>query len=87
MKHEGIVNSAQFSPDGERIVTASADKTARLWNATTGKPVAEPMKHESVVNSAQFSPDNQRVVTASAGQHGATVGCRQRQTKWRADEA
>ena len=29
--------SAQFSPDGARIVTASDDKTARVWDAATGK--------------------------------------------------
>ena len=40
------VNSAQFSPDGQRVVTASGDKTARLWDAASGKPIGEPMKHE-----------------------------------------
>jgi len=30
--HEDEVNSAAFSPDGQRIVTASADKTARIWD-------------------------------------------------------
>src|SRR5262249_53531676 len=29
--HDGIVNSAAFSPDGSRIVTASNDSTARIW--------------------------------------------------------
>jgi WD40 repeat protein len=33
MKHESAVTSAQFSPDGQRVVTASVDTTARLWNA------------------------------------------------------
>ena len=33
MKHEGWVYSAQFSPDGQRVVTASSHKTAQLWDA------------------------------------------------------
>src|SRR6266513_1632057 len=66
MWHKDVVYSAQFSPDGQRIVTASADKTARLWDAASGKPIGEPMKHENEVYSAQFSLDGQRIVTASA---------------------
>jgi len=65
MRHKNIVNSAQFSPDGQRVVTASWDKTAQLWDTVSGKPIGEPMKHESRVNSAQFSPDGQRMVSAS----------------------
>ena len=58
-----VVNSAQFSPDGQRTVTASTDKTTRLWDAASGKAIGEPMTHEDVINSAQVSPDGQRVVT------------------------
>jgi WD40 repeat protein len=59
--------SAAFSPDGKRIVTTSQDKTARLWDADTGKPIGEPLKgHENYVLSAAFSPDGKRIVTASA---------------------
>jgi WD40 repeat protein len=65
--HEGNVLSAAFSPDGKRIVTASADNTARLWDAETGHPISEPLKgHADAVLSAAFSPDGKRIVTASA---------------------
>jgi WD40 repeat protein len=65
MKHDGWVNSAQFSADGQRVVTACSDETARVWDAATGKALSAPMKHDESVSSAQFSPDGQRVVTAS----------------------
>jgi hypothetical protein len=34
--HDDLVCSAAFSPDGARIVTGSGDRTARIWDATTG---------------------------------------------------
>ena len=60
-----MVNSAQFSPDGTRIVTASNDKTARVWDAASGKQQATLAGHNDEVNCAQFSPDGMRIVTAS----------------------
>ena len=33
-KHEGSVRSASFSVDGTRVVTASEDKTARVWRTS-----------------------------------------------------
>ena len=39
-----LCGSAAFSPDGKRIVTASLDKTARVWDAATGQPIGEPLK-------------------------------------------
>lgn len=63
--HEYAVTSAQFSPDGEYIVTAGKDKTARVWEALTGNEVAILRGHEGEITNAQFSPDGKYIVTAS----------------------
>ena len=64
--HTDFVSGAVFSPDGSRVVTASYDNTARLWDAKTGVALATLSGHTDRVNSAVFSPDGSRVVTASA---------------------
>ena len=61
----GSILSAAFSPDGARIVTASSDKTARIWDARTGALLKVLEGHGEIVRSAAFSPDGARVVTAS----------------------
>ena len=63
--HTDLVESAVFSPDGQRILTASDDKTARVWNAASGQLLATLQGHTESVKSAVFSPDGQRIVTAS----------------------
>ena len=64
--HEERVLSARFSADGSRIVTASWDRTARLWDVSTGEVLAILRGHLAEVLSAEFSPDGSRVLTASA---------------------
>jgi WD40 repeat protein/TPR repeat protein len=57
------VISAAYSPDGTRIVTASADKSARIWDASAR--VVRLTGHGGYVFSAAYSPDGIRIVTAS----------------------
>ena len=67
LKHEYGVQSAAFSQDGKRIVTLS-DKTARIWDTYTGKPLSQPLKHEDWIQSAVFSQDGKQIATTS--RHG-----------------
>ena len=64
LQHAGSVYSAVFSPDGSRVLTASYDKTAKLWEAASGNLLAT-FNHDGWVRSATFSPDGSRVLTAS----------------------
>jgi WD40 repeat protein/serine/threonine protein kinase len=66
--HEDMVKSAAFSPDGARVVTASQDNTARLWDVATGRETAVLRGHQNWVWGAAFSRDGARVVTASEDQ-------------------
>ncbi len=63
--HNGGVWSAAFNAAGTRIVTASNDKTARVWDAASGKQIVVLKGHQDWVLSAAFSPDGTRIVTAS----------------------
>ena len=63
--HHDVVYHASFDRDGVRILTASWDKTAKLWEAGSGNLIMT-FTHNAAVNAAKFSPDGTRVVTASA---------------------
>jgi ligand-binding sensor domain-containing protein len=63
--HAAEVRHAAFSPDGQRVVTASDDHTAQVWNAALGRLLVKLEGHSGSVVSAVFSPDGQRIVSAS----------------------
>ncbi|KAG8729154.1 hypothetical protein FRC11_009401, partial [Ceratobasidium sp. 423] len=64
--HAGIIHTVSFSPDGEHILSCSADQTIKLWDSSTGLPICEPLLgHAGSVSSAIFSPDGSRIISSS----------------------
>ena len=59
------INSAQFSPDGKKIVTTSRDNTAKIWDVATGSLFADLKGHSKGIHLAQFSSDGKEVLTYS----------------------
>jgi WD40 repeat protein len=63
--HSDLVHSATFSPNGKEVVTASYDRTAKIWDVGTGKVLESLNGHKDRVYSAAFNKDGTKVVTAS----------------------
>jgi WD40 repeat protein len=56
IEHQDDVNDAVFTRDGKYLITASADKTVRFWDASTGKPDdSKTLTFEGVVNDLDVS--------------------------------
>jgi len=54
------------SPDGHRIVTASDDRSVKLWEAYRGLEVLSLNRHIVEVICVAFSPDGQSIVSGTA---------------------
>ncbi|HEU4557954.1 MAG TPA: hypothetical protein VFS20_08900 [Longimicrobium sp.] len=64
--HADNIRSVSLSPDGEHVVTASLDGTARVWNASgAASPVTLP--HASGVSDARYLADGTRILTIGGG--------------------
>jgi eukaryotic-like serine/threonine-protein kinase len=53
-----------FDNSGTRVITAAAHQ-ARVWDISTGQPLAPIMEASSTFNTAQFGPDDRTVIGAS----------------------
>ncbi|MGC4005876.1 MAG: WD40 repeat domain-containing protein [Pirellulales bacterium] len=68
----GAVAGADFSPDDAQVVTASWDKTAKIWNVAGKQAVLKlPLEHQGRINAAHYSPDGKTLLTV--GDEGTAI--------------
>ncbi|EFX04039.1 WD repeat protein [Grosmannia clavigera kw1407] len=63
--HEGAVSQVRISPDGQWIASASADATARIWDAATGTHMTTLVGHLAGLSCLAWSPDSNTLATGS----------------------
>jgi WD40 repeat protein/class 3 adenylate cyclase/energy-coupling factor transporter ATP-binding protein EcfA2 len=55
--HKNCINGLAYTPDGSRLITGSADGTAKVWDATTGQEMFTLVGGSGNINSLAISPD------------------------------
>jgi len=61
--HESWIRGIAFASDGQTVITASDDKTARLWKIESGEAVMVLNGHTASVRSVAFSPNGELIAT------------------------
>ena len=64
-EENGDVNGVDFSPDSTRLLVASRNGTATIWDIATRQRVVGPLRHKKAVRAAKFSPQGDRIATAA----------------------
>src|SRR5579863_607065 len=63
--HVYTIYDLAFSPDGERLASASHDATLRIWDVKTGKTLQILKGHTEPVHGVAWKPDGKQVVSGS----------------------
>lgn len=63
--HAGFVSDVAISNQADYAVSASWDRSVRLWNLKNGTLVCKCLGHTADVTSVAFSPDNRQIVSGS----------------------
>ncbi|MEH2295548.1 MAG: hypothetical protein V7K31_21260, partial [Nostoc sp.] len=63
--HSDSVNAVAITPNGQQVISASFDKTLKVWNLATGEELFTLKGHSDSVNAVAITPNGQQVISAS----------------------
>lgn len=63
--HDQAVLAVACSPDSSYVASGSRDRSAKLWEVSTGREVRSFLGHEGSVNCIDFSADGKFIITSS----------------------
>lgn len=63
--HSNWVNAVAVSPDGKKVISASLDYTAKVWDINTGKNLLTFTDHIDSVTAVALTPDGEKVISGS----------------------
>ena len=64
--HNAAVKAVAVSPDGKFIATGSRDRSAKVWDISSGRELRSFLGHQLTVNGVEFSSDGKLLATSSA---------------------
>jgi WD40 repeat protein len=62
--HTGLVRGVAWSPDSSKVATASDDRTAKVWDAATGRVLLTLPVQPAILWSVTWSPDGRKIATS-----------------------
>lgn len=64
--HTSVLTDAQFNHDGKRVITTSYDKIVKIWDAQSGKLLANLKGHNETIIMTKYSPDDKYIVSKTS---------------------
>lgn len=65
LTHTDVIDSVEFTTDGQLVLTGGRDQLIRIWDRSTGQLNGSPLKHPGKVHAIAIHPNGQQFISVS----------------------